>query len=196
MGTCGGLKSWSVAGTCEFYLEVYSLFTILYFTFLPNADLLFSFSSVPPTFPPLLISILSLLFLWQADTGLHNMLTGDAVHPTQPSGSRNSVLWLRGTGCSWFTTQLLFWNCPQLKEATLPKIMILSGDSMHPKRLRPSVSVWNNSKGPSQFPRPEWGLPRLLSRLPSWLTFSLCSPAFLESESHSVVSDSLQPHEL
>ena len=43
--------------------------------------------------------------------------------------------------------------------------MILSGDSMHPKRPRPSVSVWNNSKGPSQFPRPEWDLLRLLLQL-------------------------------
>lgn len=96
-----------------------------------------------------------------------------------PLGSRNSLLLLRDIGSWWLTTQFLFQNCPQLKEATLPKIMFHPGDSLHPKRPRYFVSVWNNSEGPSQFLSSSWDQLRLLLQLHHGLPSPFACPAFL-----------------
>ena len=80
-----------MAGTHKFlFLDLFTF----HYTFPFPQILMYYFSSLPflPTFLPLLISILSLLFLRQNDTISHSVLTVDAVCPTHPSWIKELTL--------------------------------------------------------------------------------------------------------
>ena len=194
MGKCNVLKSWSVAGTCKFYLEFYLLSTILYFTFLQILIYYFPSLPFPPTFLPLIFSTLSLLFWWQGGTFLHNMLTVGAVYPTLPSWAsplaegnwllmvHNSVALLKlspveGSYLAQDYDSLLGQHASKKTQKTL-------GPSL--EQLQRTIAV----------PKAWVGSTEASFAIASWSTFSLCYPAFLKSVSPSVTSDSLQPPEL
>ena len=87
------------------------------------------------------------------------------MYPTHPSGVKELSPLAEG---SWL---LMVHNSVALLKLSPAEGSYLAQeyDSLwgqhDPKRPRPSVSAWNNSKGPSKFPRPEWDLLRLLLRL-------------------------------